>query len=210
MDFREIGPNDPAFYETMQLYRASFPPVERKAVSTLVAMLRRGDYHLYVALDDGTVVGLATLCLFEDLKAASLDYLAISPSRQGAGLGTLLFRHALGEVERRIPGAIGMLLEVQRDDLAADPGERKLREARLRFYRRLGAKLITESYFLPPQSGDAPEEMYLMILPIAPHLALDKGTVLELVWALHSRVNCYGKRDLLERTARGLPERLEI
>jgi len=42
------------------------------------------------------------------------------------------------------------------------------------------------------------------------NLALDKGTVLELVWALHSRVNCYWKRDLLERTAKGLPERLDI
>ena len=209
MHMREIGSGDPAFPEAMRLYETSFPPVERKAEGTIVAMLQRGDYHLYVALEEGSVVGLATLCLFEDLKAACLDYLAIAPSRQGVGLGTLLFSHALGEAVRHIPDALGMLLEIQREDLAADPGERKLREARLRFYRRLGARLITRSYFMPPQSGTEPEEVYLMILPTA-HCTFDRGTMRELVWALHSRVYGYGRKDLLERTEKELPERLEV
>jgi GNAT superfamily N-acetyltransferase len=210
MDLREISPTDPVFPEAMQLYGASFPPVERKTESAIVALLQGGDYHLYVAIDIGTLVGLSALCLLKDLKMASLDYLAVAPFRRGMGLGTLLFKHALGQVALHIPGALGMLLEVQREDLAADSEERSLREARLRFYYKLGAKVITRSYFLPPQSGDVPEEMCLLILPTVSPLILDKDCMLKLVWALHSRVYCYGKRDLLRMTAKGLPEQMEL
>jgi GNAT superfamily N-acetyltransferase len=209
MDLREIGADDPAFPEVILLYGESFPPVERKSEEAIVALLNGGSYRLYVALDGGAVAGLAALCLFPELRAASLDYLAVEPSRRGGGLGTTLFRHALAEASRHVPALRGMLLEIQREDLAGGPEERTLREARLRFYRRLGARLITRSYFLPPQSGTAPEEMYLMILPTA-HQTLDRGALLELVWALHSRVYGYHRRDLLELTARRLPERVDI
>ena len=210
MDLREIDPSDPFFLEAMHLYIASFPPVERKPEDAIISLLKGGHYQLYVAVDNGSLVGLSALYLFEDLRMASLDYLAVAPFKQGLGLGTLLFNHALRQAARQIPHFLGLVMEVQREDLALEPKEQRIREARLRFYRRLGAKVITRSYFLPPQSGTKPEEMYLLILPAVHPILLDKDQMLNIIWALHFRVYGYVRKDLLELTAKGLPGRLEL
>jgi GNAT superfamily N-acetyltransferase len=210
MVFEEISFKDPIFIETMALYKSSFPPVETKPIDKIIRLLKKEDYHLYVALLNGRLQGFSSLFISRELKFGSLDYLAVCPSLRGKGIGTALLKFTMNELLSKVQDSVGLLLEVEREDLAANERERALRQARLRFYLRMGAMVITNGYLMPPQCGTAPEEMYLMIIPARNHAVLSRGSFEGFVWSLHSKVYCYRKRDLLARTAMRLPETLEM
>jgi GNAT superfamily N-acetyltransferase len=106
----------------LQIYSASFPPVETKPVEKVKRMLRTDpDYHLYVARSNGTIVGISLLYVFRRLQIGLLDYIAIVPSHRKKGIGTKLFNYSLEEF-RKSANPRGLLIEVQRG-----PGRRQTR-----------------------------------------------------------------------------------
>ncbi len=68
-------------------------------------------YHLYVALKNSSIIGISLLYIFEDLKMALIDYMAVIPTFQ-RGVGGQLFEFTNNELNRLLPDNIGMLLEV--------------------------------------------------------------------------------------------------
>ncbi|WGT48264.1 hypothetical protein [Tessaracoccus lacteus] len=153
-----------------ELLEPSFPADELGSLEALQADL--GDPgSLVLTLRDDEGLDLAVSIAFHDAGAGVLllAYLAVRPGTRGGGYGNALMAGSLqrwdeifspdfviGEVER--PG--------DRADVVEEHGDP---EARLRFYRRFGARRVVAPFFQP---GIAPARhripMYLMLLHISP------------------------------------------
>jgi ribosomal protein S18 acetylase RimI-like enzyme len=188
------------FNQALQIYSSSFPPVETKPVNKLVKMLLKDkNYHLFVMVKDGSVIGISLLYVFKKLRSGLLDYMTIIPEFQGQYMGTALFRHTLNRFKRMCPNSIGLFLEVQKEDVE-DLIERRIRKNRIRFYRGLGAKKVGNvNYLLPPQHGTKPEEMQLMIVPTVKVKSLSKEFLFDLIKTTYIKVYGYRKDDLLKK-----------
>ncbi len=197
------------FEQALQIYSTSFPPVETKPIYKIVKMIKTDqNYCLFVTIEDHLVVGLSLLYTFPLLGIGLLDYLAVTPNWQRKGIGTRLFRYTLNRLIHEMPNSVGLLLEIQTENVS-DPIERKIREDRLTFYSRLGVKnLAGVSHLIPPQHGTKPEQAYLMIAPLKTIYSLSKDTVIQYIRALHSKVYQYSSRDLLDVVTQSLPEQI--
>jgi ribosomal protein S18 acetylase RimI-like enzyme len=106
---------------------------DRNAVQGLLRLLSEDaevqstDAPTFVAVDDGGVVGMVTLCVLRTLTGpkAYLDHLVVAPGRRRRGIGRALVLHAIEEA--RASGA-------SRIDLTA--GDRK--QAGRLLYESLG------------------------------------------------------------------------
>jgi GNAT superfamily N-acetyltransferase len=203
--------NGPELEQALRIYRSSFPAVEIRPVAKVQGMLKNDEnYHLYVAIEDSTVVGMALLYGFPELHIGLLDYMAVLPEYQGKGIGSKLFSYVLGEFSRENPKWLGLLLEVQVESVA-DSKERTKRESRIKFYLRLGAKiLLGVHYLIPPQHGTSPEETYLMIVPQKRIQSLSRDTVCRYIRAIYTRVYDYSGNTLLKETAEKMPVKIEL
>jgi acetoin utilization deacetylase AcuC-like enzyme/GNAT superfamily N-acetyltransferase len=108
------------------------------------------------------VSGFAIVIYFPEVKACYLDFMAVSKSVQGGGLGSSLY-----EAARELCvflKARGLYFEVLPDDpaLVTDPVELSNNRKRLRFYERYGARPIIGTKFEMPVDESA-----------APHLVFD-------------------------------------
>lgn len=87
-----------------------------------------------------------------------ISLFAVGSERRGRGVGSAF----LARLARRYAGKKALIVEVERVRDARDERDRALREARIRFYRRAGFRMIGGiSYSI----WDVP--MHLMILPLA-------------------------------------------
>lgn len=71
-----------------------------EAESILARMRRYPDYTLYVADDDGRVVGSFSLLIMDNLAhrgapSAVVEDVVVAPERQGQGVGTAMMRYAM-------------------------------------------------------------------------------------------------------------------
>lgn len=200
------------FEESLKLYKSSFPPNETRPIGKIVEMLKNDEnYHLYVSLDHDQVVGISLMYVFRSLSIGLLDYLAVDPGYQRREIGKKLFEFSLKKFKSDATNGIGILIEVQREN-AADVCEKNLRERRIRFYFRIGAKIMEKvNYILPPiHDGFGPEEMYLMIRPVGDLHSLPKKSVLRYIGAIYSTIYQYQENDLLNLVSQELPERIKL
>jgi GNAT superfamily N-acetyltransferase len=157
------------FEELRNIYISTFPFENAKQLDTYINhihdMLRNNNrYHLYAAIEERSMIGISLLYIFDNLKMALLDYMAVTPNFQRLGIGKKLFEFTNNEFNRYIPNNIGMFLEVPKENVF-DPDELLKRKRRIQFYSSLGVKVLKSvNYLLPIQvNGDTAEEMYLMI-----------------------------------------------
>lgn len=192
--------------QVVMLYSSSFLPVETKPIETVLAMLKQdSNYFLYAALKDESLAAFSLVYIFHDLQTALLDYMVVHPSLQRRGIGKILFGHTLNLFERKIKEPIGLLLEIQNETLAHDAKDRIIRIDRLAFYKKLGAKVITDRYLLPPQFGSEPEQTYLMIVPFIKDVSFSRELILRYVKEIHSRVYHYHSDELIRRIGESIP-----
>ena len=164
------------------------------------------NYFLYVALIDESIAAFSLVYTFHDLHTALLDYMAVHPTFQRRGIGKILYGHTLNLFEKKIQDPVGLLLEIQNEKLARDAKDRIIRVDRLAFYKKLGAKILTDHYLLPPQYGTEPEETYLMMVPCIKEISFSRALILRYVKAIHSKVYHYYSDDLIRRIAERIPE----
>ncbi|MGI0043216.1 MAG: GNAT family N-acetyltransferase, partial [Nitrososphaeraceae archaeon] len=105
------------FEELRNIYVSTFPLENAKQldiyINHIYDMLRNDNrYHLYAAVEDRSIIGISLLYIFEYLKMALLDYMAVMPNFQRLGIGRKLFEFTNNELNRFIPDILGMLLEV--------------------------------------------------------------------------------------------------
>ena len=118
-----------------RLYREhvaeDFPPAERRPLSTILRLRRRGDYDTWGVFDGDALAAYAFL--WRGADCALLDYLAVCRDARGRGYGTRALELVKGQY-----GPVPLLAEVEAPEESAPPGENALRQRRLHFYRRAG------------------------------------------------------------------------
>lgn len=149
------------------IFIEAFPANEREPWVDLVTGHADGDRVVYVAEDAGEPVGFAVLESLTPLRAALLDYLAVTPDRRNAGIGSML----LGTLQAFGTGhgwGSGIALEVE-PATSPDPVVRSVQERRLAFYRQHGAvDELDLAYAMPDTETDSPLPMHLLVLPVDP------------------------------------------
>jgi GNAT superfamily N-acetyltransferase len=217
MIIREIRNLTPMQFEELHnIYVSTFPLESNKQIEVFInhikEMLRNDNrYHLYAALDeDGTMIGISLLYVFEYLKMALLDYMAVITNFRRRGIGRSLFEFIHEDLNRLIPENIGMLLEVPMENVF-DSDEQLIRKKRIQFYSRLGVKVLKGvDYLLPLQRDKGIEEMYLMIKPSKNVTSMTKESLADFIHSVYVNVYDYKETDLLTKTVTNLPEIVEI
>ncbi|MFZ0896982.1 MAG: GNAT family N-acetyltransferase [Candidatus Nitrosopolaris sp.] len=169
------------FEQSIDIYKSSFPSNETRPVQRVVVMLKNDkNYHLFISVNNNSVVGIALMYIFKPLRIGLLDYISVIPNYRRRGIGEELFKFTLEKFGSLVSNGIGLLIEIQRENVL-DPEESVVRKNRISFYTLLGAKVLKGvNYLLPPmRNGGEAEEMYLMIRPLGEvhlfqkHLLLD-------------------------------------
>jgi ribosomal protein S18 acetylase RimI-like enzyme len=218
MIFKEIkNLTHKEFDELSSIYLSTFPLENAKHLDIylnhIFDMLKNDSrYHLYVAIKDRSynMIGISLLYIFEHLKMALLDYMAVLPDFQQRGIGRKLFEFTNNELNHFLPDNIGMLLEVPKENIS-DSNEWLRRKRRIQFYSRLGVKVLKDvNYLLPIQVDGNVEEMYLMIKPSKGITRISKKSIIDFIYSVYSDVYNYRKDDLLRKTTSNLPDVIDI
>jgi GNAT superfamily N-acetyltransferase len=203
------------FEELRNIYLSTFPLKNAKQldgyINHIYDMLRYNNrYHLYAALEDRSMVGISLLYVFENLKMALLDYMGIIPNLQRHGIGRKLFEFTDNEFNHLIPANIGMLLEVPKENVF-NQDESLRRKRRIRFYSRLGVKVLRGvNYLLPIRVDGDVEEMYLMIKLSKNITWISKKNIADFINSVYTDLYDYRKSDLLSKTIHNLPDLIDI
>jgi GNAT superfamily N-acetyltransferase len=198
--------------KSLDIYKSYFPPNETRPVEKIVEMLRNDEnYRLYGYPndnDDNDIIGISLMYIFRSLGIGLLDYMAVISDYQRRGFGKKIFDDTFKKFESDMPNGIGLLMEIQREDMPdLQEQESVIRKDRIRFYMRMGAKILDGvNYILPPiQPGFKAEEMYLMIKPVADIHYLPKESVIRYIEAIYSTIYQYPGNDLLNTISQKLP-----
>lgn len=200
------------FEQSIEIYKSSFPPNETRPVERVIVMLKEDEnYHIFVAVKNNSVVGISLMYIFRSLRIGLLDYMAIIPNYRRRGIGEDLFKFTFEKFGSLVSNGIGLLMEIQRQNVL-DSEESLVRKNRIRFYTRLGAKVLEGvNYLLPPvRNGIEAEEMYLMIRPLGEVHYLSRASVVKYIRAIYSTIYQYHTNTLLERTLQKLPTRITL
>jgi GNAT superfamily N-acetyltransferase len=203
------------FEEISNIYLSTFPLENAKHLDIylnhIFDMLKNDSrYHLYVAIKDRSMIGISLLYIFEELKMALLDYMAVLPTFQRRGVGGKLFEFTDNELNHLLLDNIGMLLEVPKENIS-DLDEWLRRRSRIQFYSRLGVKVLKGvNYLLPIQIDDNVEEMYLMIKLSKNMTRISKKSIVDFIDSVYTDVYDYRKDDLLSKTTATMPDVIDI
>jgi GNAT superfamily N-acetyltransferase len=204
--FAEAGPNHPAFEEAMDIYEAAFPPTERQPLEVILSRVSTGVETLWIGSVGREVQLMALVWDFAGSDYLYLDYMAVRADRRGSGAGSHFLQHLLREASEL---GKSILIEVEDPDFGED---HTLRERRMCFYKRAGAREMKEvRYLLPPLQGVNPTEMRLLVLSPRPKDTLDGQGVQKLVQRLYSEV--YGRKaidPLVLRTLSTIGDRVSL
>src|SRR4249919_1736558 len=84
------------FEQSIDIYKSSFPSNETRPVERVVVMLKNDkNYHLFISVNNNSVVGISLMYIFKPLRIGLLDYIAIIPNYQRSGIGKELFQFTL-------------------------------------------------------------------------------------------------------------------
>jgi GNAT superfamily N-acetyltransferase len=203
------------FEELRNIYVSTFPLENAKQLDTYINhihdMLRNDNrYHLYAAIEERSMIGISLLYIFDNLKMALLDYMAVTPNFQRRGIGRKIFEFTNNEFNRSIPDNIGMFLEVPKENVF-DPDELLRRKRRIQFYSSLGVKVLKSvNYLLPIQVDGDTEEMYLMIKLSKNITWISKKNTVDFINSVYTDVYDYRRTDLLNKTIANLPDVIDI
>ena len=156
------------FYRTV--LRPSFRDDELVNEGELLETIDLGTCHVLVVRDDdGTVLGGAVGDWYESSRVQLLSYLAARPGVRGRGLGTLLVRAAVDSWVKLLDPLL-VVGEVE------DPRYYRNTEpdspygdvvARVRFYERLGVRLLPIPYAQPALWAGARRVSHLLLMVFA-------------------------------------------
>jgi len=175
------------FRDAMGIYSDAFPDNERQPLAKIKYRVEHGNYSLIIAQKNKSVAGFSLLCPFKDLNFSLLDYMAVQKDQSSLGIGSKLFAKTMEFLKLDIPSSF-LLLEVE-DPASGGPLERVARLRRVRFYQKLGAKVLTNfRYLMPPLAGNSPTNMLLMVYTGSNQVALNSQSLAHIVTAIYLEV----------------------
>lgn len=153
------------------LMAPAFPPAELMTYEELRGALDESGTRGLVVLDDETpVAGLVTED-YLDGRVLLLAYVVVAADLRGRGVGAELIGHATGREQRLVLAEIEDPRYHRADEHTGDP------VARLRFYERLGSRLLPLPYTQPSLRPGSPRAENLLLITIPS--ALTAGDVVD-------------------------------
>lgn len=152
----------------MEIYVEAFPEEERRGVENIKSLLeseRRYEFRVAktavggVTADGGdeVVVGLITTWRFESF--VYVEHLAVDGRMRGGRFGSEIMKRLIGDCGKPV------ILEVELlDEEGITAEQRAQREARLRFYHRLGFEECHLPYIQPSYTKGEPATLPLMLM----------------------------------------------
>lgn len=155
MEIIRIIPSDNKLWEQVwRIYTESFPEPQRRRISSHTRAVEDPAFHTYIAVDNGTLLGLLFYWNYDD--KIFIEHLAIEPSRQGQNIGSTIMREFMEDHRQAT-----IILEI-------DPPQGDLSRDRLRFYERLGFRQTGFGYTHPSyRKKGEPHELEIMSWPEA-------------------------------------------
>ncbi|ARU50278.1 hypothetical protein CBR64_00875 [Cellulosimicrobium cellulans] len=146
----------------------SFPPAELVDVDELLDDHATGRLRSLGVVEDGRVVAGVVGEWFPDARVLLVLYLAIAPGRRGGGVGGRLVAAALADWRTLDP--LLVVGEVEHPAHHAGSEAHGDPVARLRFYARLGARVLALPYFQPGDGpgGERVPALLLVSFPLGP------------------------------------------
>jgi GNAT superfamily N-acetyltransferase len=187
------GCEDPAFDAFLACYAEAIPARERKPEEALADMAGRQDYLCLVLEANTRLLGFSILIRMPSEPVLLLEYMGIVSDLRGQGLGARLFRLGLEAARSRF-GALPCLVEV---DSPREPApDLAQRIQRMRFYRRLGCRLVAGLAYVMPLSGAGqPPAMDLLVHATEASASVPRGRVEAWLKALYCDVYHCGPED---------------
>ena len=148
------------------IYETNFTPVEQTPFSLLADWLKSDTLMLLVARarGDQRILGMAMLLPLQDTPSTHLMYLAVDRERHDQGIGGAFFRQMIDFLsEHTDANALFWELYPARPDQPDHIDNR-----RIRFYKRLGASVVTEAlhYVAPNYLEGGVIPCWLMWVPL--------------------------------------------
>jgi acetoin utilization deacetylase AcuC-like enzyme/GNAT superfamily N-acetyltransferase len=148
----------------------------------------------------GRVIAFALVFHFPELNSSLLDFIVVDPEVRQRGTGGALYE-AVREFLIRL-GSRSLYLEVRPDapEDEPDPKIRRENASRIKFYERLGARVIRGTEYERARPGRAMGEPYLMFDPLGPERTPSAGEVRAIIEAILFRKYKYAPDDPYARS----------
>ena len=159
------------FQQVWNLYVDSFPKNERRDIAGQAHILKLKNYYCQSVYKDELCVGLLFWWDFKTLKY--IEHLAIIPTRQNEGLGSLIMKNFLNQDNSKL-----ILLEVE-------PPITEIQKKRVQFYKKLDFKMNGYNYMQPAyQKTTKPIPLTLLTFPSL----LNNENYQEFITTCHSEI----------------------
>lgn len=178
--------------EVQRIFRTYFGEAYGDYAERIPDLLRRqaelGHRTILITAEKamGRMLAFALAFHYADLNATLLDFIVVDPAVRQRGIGGALYE-ALREYVARL-GSSGLYFEVRPDtaELEPDPARRRENRARIRFYERYGARVITGSDYEKRRPGREEGEPFILFdslgAPRVPEAAEVRGMVSALLF----------------------------
>ncbi|WP_337860427.1 GNAT family N-acetyltransferase [Ferroplasma sp.] len=151
---------DDEFNQAIKIYDEAFPEGEKRPVSDIKRNIIENNEKMLIAKYNDTPVVFSMIWPIAGTDFLFLDYVAVSKDYRGKGIGSV-FLEKIFEISEN-DAFNHMIFEVENPE---EGENKKQRVARIKFYRRAGARTVTGfKYFLPPRNNNKAQEMKLMII----------------------------------------------
>jgi GNAT superfamily N-acetyltransferase len=172
-----------------EIYEEAFPLTEREPSQVIVNSLVMGVGLAVAVRANDSTIAIATTQLLKDPPAIFLVYLATTKNLRGRGCGGELLEYAWKTGRRTLSDSgystIGLVAEVDAPDQSDSMEEKRIRERRIAFFSRHGAKLLPYSYTQPAVDGVNTVPMSLVFRPADGHEQPDSAFTDALVRAIY-------------------------
>jgi len=143
--------SDNFFQEAWVLYENSFPLEERRLLDSQAKIFKNDDYNFDIVIEDEQFIGFVLWWEFDNLRY--IEHFATTEHLRNKGYGKLILDTFIKR--NHIP----IILEVELPNS-------KICQRRIKFYERIGFRLNTHYYEIPPQhKGFSPLELLIMSFP---------------------------------------------
>jgi GNAT superfamily N-acetyltransferase len=176
--------------EWKRLYEGAFPLGEREPAEKLSRMIGEGRMLYHRTLDEqGNLLCFTMVTLASDFSF--LAYMATDPERRSGGIGSKHLKRLVELLKEQYPSHHGLFLEIEAPDPATiviTEEERTIRQRRLSFYQRFGARIVCEqAVYLTPSFSQPGKEWEGDLLAIEFGPPVCKHTVAHVIREIYSR-----------------------